>query len=112
MGAHPSQGAVTRGRADAPMTWGEESPGRSEDFAPEALTPAEYADAERSGLLGLAQGVPEVAPLEEGAGLVEVEASSGGSAWRRRLAPSHRQAVRNFFQASPGTQNPDEDGSH
>lgn len=94
------------------MTWGEESPGRSEDFAPEALSAAEYADAERSGLLGLAQGAPEVAPLEEAGGLVEVQASSGGSAWSRRLAPSHRQAVRHFFQTSPGTQDPKEDDSH
>ena len=93
------------------MTWGEESPGRSEDFSPESLSPAEYADAERSGLLGLAQGAPETAPIEEGSGLVEVEASSGGSAWRRRLAPSHRRAVRSFFQDST-TKTPSEDGSH
>ena len=34
----------------------------------------------------------------EGAGLVEVGASTGKSAWRRRLAPRHRQAVKSFFR--------------
>jgi len=94
------------------MTWGEESPGRSEEFAPEALSQAEYADAQRSGLMGLAQGAPEVLPEEESAGLVEVEASSGGSAWRRRLAPSHRRAVRTFFQDSDANKAPHEDDPH
>ena len=99
------------------MTWGDESPGRGEDFEAEALSAAEYADAERSGLLGLAQSEPEVAPIEEGAGLIEVKASTGGSAWSRRLAPSHRRAVRSFFQDSASLENSSrenskEEGSH
>jgi len=57
-------------------------------------------DLERSGVLGVNATAPEIAPEDEAAGLVEVEASGGGSAWRRRLAPRHRGAVKSFFAAS------------
>ena len=44
--------------------------------------------------------VPEVAPVEEGAGLVEVEGATGRATWRRRLKPRHRDAVKAFFSGS------------
>ncbi len=48
-------------------------------------------------MLDVEWAAPEASPEDESAGLVEVEASSGGSAWRRRLAPRHRAAVKRFF---------------
>ncbi len=44
--------------------------------------------------------VPEVAPVEEGAGLAEVEGATGRATWRRRLKPRHRDAVKAFFGGS------------
>ena len=79
------------------MIWGEESEDLTDAFEARTLSRAEYLDAERSGLVGLGATAPEVAPIEESAGLVEVEASGGSAAWRRRLAPRHRSAVRSFF---------------
>ena len=96
----PGRGAVTRGRADAEMLWGDESPGRSEDFEARRLDAAEYLDMQSSGTLGVSATAPEAAPGDEAAGLVEVEASGGGSAWRRRVAPRHRGAVKAFFPAA------------
>jgi hypothetical protein len=79
------------------MLWGEESVGRTEDFEARRLDDARYLDSDQSGLLGVSATAPEIKPEDESAGLVEVEASGGGSAWRRRLAPRHRGAVKTFF---------------
>ncbi len=84
------------------MIWGEESQGDTEGFDPQALDPAQFADVEHMALTGVGAANPEVAPVAEGAGFVEVEASSGGSAWRRRLSPHHRRAVGTFFAARGG----------
>ena len=79
------------------MIWGEESLGDTERFEVKALDPAEFADVEHMALTGVGAANPEAAPVAEGAGFVEVEGSSGGSAWRRRLSPHHRRAVGTFF---------------
>jgi hypothetical protein len=101
VGARPGQGGVDRGRADAEMIWGAESEDLTDAFQSRTLSSAEYLDAERSGLVGVGAAAPEVAPVEESAGLVEVETSGGSAAWRRRLAPRHRSAVRSFFAPRP-----------
>ena len=82
------------------MTWGEESEGRSEDFEARALDPARYLDPETSAQLGVSSTAPEVDAQDESGGLVDVKASGGRSAWRRRLAPRHRNAVKAFFGAT------------
>ncbi len=93
----PGVGGVSRGRADAELIWGEESPGRLEDFEAELLTRAERLDLERSELLGIGATTPRTEAEGEAAGNVDVEASLGRSTWRRRLAPRHREAVSRFF---------------
>ncbi len=90
------------------MTWGDESVGRGEDFEAHALDPARYLDPETSAQLGLSSTAPEVDAQDESGGLVDVGASGGRSAWRRRLAPRHRNAVKTFFGTTPSTQ-PEED---
>ena len=47
----PGVGGVNRGRADAELTWGEESEGRVDLFRPQALRPAEHMDDEHVGLI-------------------------------------------------------------
>ena len=93
------------------MIWGEESQGDTERFEARTLDPAEYADLENSGVLGVDATTPEVDPTAEGAGLVEVEGSGGGTAWRRRLSPRHRRAVRTFFDPDARVAPPETGGS-
>jgi len=93
----PGRGGINRGRADAPMIWGDESPGQSDQFDAKLLPKARLKDLESSNLLGIGAGAPEVDANAEGAGRVDVEASTGKTAWRRRLSPKHRRAVGSFF---------------
>ena len=89
------------------MIWGDESPGRTDQFEAKALPDAEYLDAEHSQILGVGSATPTVEPVAEGAGSREVSASSGKTAWRRRLSPRHRRAVGSFFTS---TSRPTQDG--
>lgn len=50
-------------------------------------------------MLGLGTTAPEVAAEGESGGSFQLEASQGDAAWRRRLSPSQRSAVRRFFSA-------------
>ena len=93
----PGRGGVTRGRADAELTWGDESPGRTDAFAPKQLPPGTQLDPEQSALLGVSAAAPEVDPVAEGAGSQPTERAAARTAWRRRLAPTHREAVTRFF---------------
>ena len=101
-GLAPGVGGPTRGRADAEMIWGEETEGRTDMFEVETLAPARYRDEERSVQFGLSATEPVVDAREEASGLVDVAGSTGNSAWRRRLAPRHRDAVRTFFEPESG----------
>lgn len=96
-GGSPGRGGVNRGRGDAPMIWGDESPGRTDQFGAEVLPQARLKDLESSNLLGIGSAAPEVDARGESAGLSEVGASAGKTAWRRRLSPKHRRAVGTFF---------------
>lgn len=98
----PGRGGVSRGRGDAELTWGEETPGRTDQFEARALDPARNLDLEHSMLLGIGAGAPDVAPQAESAGDGAIQASAGSSAWRRRLAPRHREAVKDFFAPASG----------
>lgn len=101
-GNQPGVGGVGRGRADAEMTWGEETSGDTSKFEAKSLPDARYADPENSEIVGLGAAAPTVDPRAEAPGSGAIEASSGQSAWRRRLAPHHREAVRTWF--GPGGQ--------
>jgi hypothetical protein len=96
-GHFPGNGGVSRGRADAELTWGEETPGRTDQFEPEQLPDAKVLDPGSTAIVGVGARAPEVEPRAGGSGLVEVQASAGKSAWKRRLAPRHRDAVKGFF---------------
>ena len=93
----PGNGGISRGRADAELTWGDPTPGRTEEFEAKELPPASVLDTESTAIVGIGAGAPKVEPVAGGAGSVEVQASTGRSAWKRRLAPHHREAVQEFF---------------
>ena len=84
------------------MTWGVEVQGDTDTFEAKALDPARFLDAEHSAVLGVGAGAPTVEAQSQGAGLSEVETSIGRSAWKRRLAPHHREAVKSFFTPAAG----------
>lgn len=95
-------GGVSRGGSSTGLMWGAESGVDAGRFESKLLPPGRFVDLENSASLGLEIDVPEVAPVGEGAGLVDVEGSEGKAAWRRRLSPRHRDAVREFFSGDGG----------
>jgi hypothetical protein len=95
--AGAGRGGITRGRGDAEMSWGEESSGDTDRFEAKALPDAQYRDPEHSLVIGVGASAPTVDPVRESAGDADVAASAGRAAWKRRLAPHHREAVKTFF---------------
>src|SRR5262245_357971 len=93
----PGTGGVTRGRGDAEMIWGQESPGRTDAFKPEQLPSGRVLDPANSRQIGVSAAAPEVDPTAEAAGTQPTAEAAARSAWRRRLAPAHRAAVKKFF---------------
>lgn len=84
------------------MIWGEETAGDTSRFEARSLPDARYADPEHSAILGIGAAPPVVDPRPEGAGAGTGQASGGQSAWRRRLAPHHREAVQTWFGRTGG----------
>lgn len=101
----PGQGGPMHGPGDADMSWGKEAAGDTERFEAKTLPSAEYQDAEHSAVLGVGAAAPTIDPLAESGGLSAIDASTGKSAWRRRLAPHHREAVKTFFTREAPKQN-------
>jgi len=90
-------GGLGRGRADAELTFSDETSLNDEDFESESLGGMPVPDANNSELLGVELVAPEVNAQGESAGSADVEASAGAATWKRRLSPSQRAAVRRFF---------------
>lgn len=88
---------MSRGRGDAELNFSGETAGRTDEFESKSLPEAATLDANSTALVGVGAATPEAQPRAEGAGLVETETSTGRGAWKRRLAPHHREAVRDFF---------------
>lgn len=93
----PSSGGVSRGRGDAALSLGAETPHDSGAFAPKRLDPAKAADREQLELLGIGSTAPKASDAGEATGLQQLGPSTGDAAWRRRVAPRHRRAVGAFF---------------
>ena len=97
---NPGRGGVNRGRADAPLTWGDETK-PFDRFKAQGLPP------------GAARGPDDWAPVVELPGAHpspqssiassgrSYSATAGQEAWRRSLAPRHQRAVRKYFDVSP-----------
>jgi len=93
----PGSGGVSRGRGDASLDYTSATEGATDPFEAKELPAAEYLDPEASAVVGVGAAEPTVAPSGGASGLVETGASTGKTAWKRRVAPRHREAVRGFF---------------
>ncbi len=94
----PGRGGITRGRADAPLTWGKESL-PFDRFKAEALPPGAARTPDDWAPVVTLPGAPKEAAI----GSVPSEArqyaaAAGQTAWRRSLAPRHQRAVKKYFE--------------
>jgi hypothetical protein len=100
-GSIPGQGGVTRGRADAELTWGKETL-PTDRFKAQALPPGAVRSADDWAPVALLPGAPETSPERSGRAVARAYADeSGQAAWRRTLAPRHHSAVRKYFSHEP-----------
>jgi hypothetical protein len=92
----PGRGGLSRGRGDAYLNLSGDTKEATDAFEAKKLPPgrAPRAPGER---VGFGRTAPRVAPVRDtGAGSAG-DTGSGEAAWRRRLAPRLRDAVRRFF---------------
>jgi hypothetical protein len=99
----PGRGGVNRGRADAPLTWGEETK-PFDRFKAQALPPGAAAGPDDWAPVVQLPGAPRSSPQAgtPSAGRTYGD-TAGQEAWRRSLAPRHQRAVRTYFAGSGGT---------
>jgi hypothetical protein len=96
-GADPGRGAISRGRADAPLTWGKESL-PIDRFKASPLPPGAARSADDWAPIAELPGTPQESPGSNAPGAARAYAASAGqSAWRRTLAPRHQSAVKKYF---------------
>jgi hypothetical protein len=97
-GNRPGRGGVTRGRADAELTYGRESL-PAERFKAQALPPGYVRSPDDWAPVVNMPGAPSVAPEAGGRAAARAYAEDAGqAAWRRTLAPRHQSAVKKYFQ--------------
>jgi hypothetical protein len=96
----PGRGGVTRGRADAAMTWGQETQPAGR-FKPQALPPGYARGPDDFAPVAELPGAPQVSPQASVPSAFRQYADGAGQeAWRRTLAPRHQSAVRRYFEES------------
>ncbi len=90
-------GAITRGRGDAPMFFGSESPELGVTLTPERLS-GEVLRMDLNEALGVSFAAPEVQAVDDGGqGALGTDAGEGGQSRRMRIPPADRELVRRFF---------------
>jgi hypothetical protein len=90
-------GCISRGRGDAPMVFGQESP---------KLIQGSFDKVESSDLnmdvgesVGVSFAAPEVKPIDDkGQGALTTGIGSGGQARRHRISPRHQGVVKRYFE--------------
>jgi hypothetical protein len=94
----PGRGGVNRGRADAELTYGNES-APAERFKAKPLPPGAARSPDDWAPIVTLPGAPEEsARLSTAAAARQYDAAAGQSAWRRTLAPRHQSAVKKYFE--------------
>lgn len=97
----PGSGGVSRGRGDAALNFSGETEGRTDQFESKELPEAQVLDPESTAVVSVGLGTPEADANGQSGGNVDAGTSVGRGAWKRRLAPHHREAVQEFF-GKPG----------
>jgi hypothetical protein len=93
----PGRGGVTRGRADAELTYGRESL-PAERFKAQALPPGYVRSPDDWAPVVNMPGAPIVSPEAGGRAAARAYAEDAGqAAFRRTLAPRHQSAVKKYF---------------
>jgi hypothetical protein len=97
----PGQGGINRGRADAKLTWGQETK-RIDKFKSTPLPPGAPRSPDDWAPVVVLPGAPqESAVLSAQSAGRQYTAGAGQGAWRRSLAPRHQSAVKKYFNANP-----------
>jgi hypothetical protein len=95
---NPGSGAITRGRADAPLTWGKESL-PFDRFKAKALPPGSVRSPDDWAPVVMFTGAPQESPtLSRPSADRQYADGAGQTAWRRSLTPRHRSAVKKYFE--------------
>ena len=91
---------MTRGRGDAPITWGDESDAANTKFK-EVVLPPGSLDEQSQETVAVTPAAPEVAPAETAPRNARrlIDPASGKETWNRKLRPRHRKVVRKYFGA-------------
>lgn len=98
-GGRPGRGGVTRGRADAELTYGQETQ-PADRFKAQALPPGYVRSPDDWAPVVNMPGAPNVAPEANGRAAARAYGDDAGqAAWRRTLAPRHQSAVKKYFKA-------------
>jgi hypothetical protein len=96
----PGSGGINRGRADAELTFGEET-WPYDRFKSVPLPPGAYRSPDDWSPVSVLPGAPNAAPeLSVASAPVQYSDVAGQSAWRRTLAPRHYSAVKKYFEKS------------
>ncbi len=96
----PGKGGVTRGRGDAPMSWGDESDETTAKFKEVVLPPGAF-DQPKDEVYGTTKSTPEADPAATAGRNTArtVDAASGSETWTRKIRPRHRNVVRRYFDS-------------
>lgn len=92
------RGGVSRGRADAALTWTEGTSEKNARFKEKELPPAAVADLKDSRLIGLSASEPAVKLSLAAHGALNEAARGGGSANTAAILPRHKGAVKRYFE--------------
>lgn len=96
-GERPGRGGITRGRADADLTWGKET-APFDRFKAKPLPPGAARSPDDWVPMVELPGLPqESATRSAGSTGRQYAEAAGQGAWRRNLAPRHQRAVKKYF---------------
>jgi hypothetical protein len=96
----PGQGGINRGRADAQLTYGDESESDESRFQSVVLPPG-FLDRPEGDLVRITKTAPttEPAATAKRSQQRQLDPASGRATWTRRLQPKHQRIVRHYFNS-------------
>lgn len=96
----PGRGGVSRGRADAAMTWSQGTEKGDAEFKEKVLPPAAAASLKDSQTVAVSAADPTAKAPAGGStgGVLEGAKAGGGEARTQIILPEHRQSVQRYFE--------------
>jgi hypothetical protein len=96
----PGRGGVSRGRADAAMTWSQGAEKGDAEFKEKVLPPSAAASLKDSRLAGVSVGDPTAKEPGGGSsgGVLGSARAGGGEARSQLILPEHRKSVQRYFE--------------